>query len=80
MRGAAHRVLIAVVALAATTLVPAHAVPSAAAAAPVPDRSVVTWAASADRLGEAPSDRSYRLVVRTSAGGSGMRFRVSNAY
>lgn len=80
MRGAAHRVLIAVVALAATTLIPAHAAPSAAAAAPVPDRSVVTWAASADRLGEAPSDRSYRLVVRTSAGGSGMRIRVSNAF
>lgn len=80
MRGAAHRVLIAVVALAATTLIPAHAAPSAAAATPVPDRSVVTWAASADRLGEAPSDRSYRLVVRTSAGGSGMRIRVSNAF
>ncbi|MFE4651809.1 SGNH/GDSL hydrolase family protein [Streptomyces sp. NBC_01550] len=80
MRGAAHRVLIAVVALAATTLVPAHAAPSAAAATPVPDRSVVTWAASADRLGEALSDRSYRLVLRTSAGGSGMRIRVSNAF
>ncbi|MET4645087.1 SGNH/GDSL hydrolase family protein [Streptomyces sp. NPDC006539] len=79
MRGAAHRVLIAVVALAATTLVPAHAAPSAAAT-PVPDRSVVTWAASADRLGEALSDRSYRLVLRTSAGGSGMRIRVSNAF
>ncbi|WP_326745880.1 SGNH/GDSL hydrolase family protein [Streptomyces sp. NBC_00121] len=80
MRGAAHRVLIAVVALAATTLVPAHAASSAAAATPVPDRSVVTWAASADRLGEALSDRSYRLVLRTSAGGSGMRIRVSNAF
>lgn len=46
----------------------------------MPDSSVVTWAASADRLGEAPSDRSYRLVVRTSVGGSGMRIRVSNAF
>ncbi|MFJ7945149.1 SGNH/GDSL hydrolase family protein [Streptomyces sp. NPDC096354] len=79
MSGAAHRVLVAVVALAATTLTPAHAA-SAAAATPAPDRSVVTWAASADRLGEGPSDRTYRLVVRTSAGGSGMRIRVSNAF
>lgn len=80
MSGAAHRALIAVVALAATVLAPAHATSSAAAATPVPDPSVVTWAASADRLGEAPSDRSYRLVVRTSVGGSGMRIRVSNAF
>ncbi|WP_327239249.1 SGNH/GDSL hydrolase family protein [Streptomyces sp. NBC_01318] len=76
MSGAAHRALIAVVALAATVL----ATSSAAAATPVADPSVVTWAASADRLGEAPSDRSYRLVVRTSVGGSGMRIRVSNAF
>ncbi|MFF3057138.1 SGNH/GDSL hydrolase family protein [Streptomyces sp. NPDC057909] len=80
MSGAAHRALIAVVALAATVLAPAHATSSAAAATPVPDPSVVTWAASADRLGESPSDRSYRLVVRTSVGGSGMRIRVSNAF
>ncbi|WP_327420679.1 SGNH/GDSL hydrolase family protein [Streptomyces sp. NBC_01230] len=80
MSGAAHRVLVAVVALAAATLTPAHAASATTAAAPVPDRSVVTWAASADRLGEAPSDRTYRLVVRTSAGGSGMRIRVSNAF
>ncbi|WP_328919954.1 SGNH/GDSL hydrolase family protein [Streptomyces sp. NBC_00208] len=80
MSGAAHRALIAVVALAATVLAPAHATSSAAAATPVADPSVVTWAASADRLGEAPSDRSYRLVVRTSVGGSGMRIRVSNAF
>ncbi|WP_327366725.1 SGNH/GDSL hydrolase family protein [Streptomyces sp. NBC_01217] len=79
MSRAAHRALIAVVALAATALAPAHA-SSAAAAAPVPDRSVVSWAASAHRLGEAPSDRSYRLVVRTSVGGSGVRIRVSNAF
>ncbi|MET7786820.1 SGNH/GDSL hydrolase family protein [Streptomyces sp900116325] len=80
MSGATHRVLLAVVALAAATLTPAHAASATAAAAPVPDRSVVTWAASADRLGESPSDRTYRLVVRTSAGGSGMRIRVSNAF
>ena len=80
MSGAAHRALIAVVALAATVLAPARATSAAAAATPVPDPSVVTWAASADRLGEAPSDRSYRLVVRTSVGGSGMRIRVSNAF
>lgn len=63
---------------------PAH-VPSATAAgtgvvpAP-PAKSVVTWAASADRTGEARADRSYRLIVRTSVGGTGLRVRLSNAF
>ena len=30
-------------------------------------------------MGQAGADRTYRLVVRTSAGGSGMRIRLSNA-
>ncbi|MFI5758913.1 SGNH/GDSL hydrolase family protein [Streptomyces sp. NPDC051569] len=42
--------------------------------------TVVTWGASADRQGEGPADRSYRLVVRTSVGGSDMRIRLSNAF
>ncbi|WP_392674885.1 SGNH/GDSL hydrolase family protein [Streptomyces sp. LN785] len=85
MSGAAHRILIAAVTLAAAGLAPATGLApaqasSVAAATPVPDRSVVTWAAGADRLGEAPSDRTYRLVVRTSVGGSRVRVRVSNAF
>ncbi|MFC7842603.1 SGNH/GDSL hydrolase family protein [Streptomyces sp. NPDC057382] len=44
-------------------------------------RGVVTWASAADRLGEAArGDRGYRLVVRTSVGGSGLRVRLSNAF
>ncbi|MFD3441361.1 SGNH/GDSL hydrolase family protein [Streptomyces sp. NPDC058685] len=53
----------------ATTPVPAAARPQ-----------VVTWAASADRTGDAVADRSHRLVVRTSAGGRGLRIRLSNAF
>lgn len=41
---------------------------------------VVTWAASADRMGEGVAGRSYRLVVHTSVGGTGVRVRLSNAF
>ncbi|MGW5861524.1 SGNH/GDSL hydrolase family protein [Streptomyces sp. NPDC055239] len=41
---------------------------------------VITWGASADRLGQAAADRSYRLVVRTSVGGARPRVRLSNAF
>ncbi|MFE2728580.1 RICIN domain-containing protein [Kitasatospora sp. NPDC059327] len=42
---------------------------------------VVTWAASTDRLGgNAVQDRTYRLIVRTSTGGSAVRIRLSNAF
>ncbi|MFI7413264.1 SGNH/GDSL hydrolase family protein [Streptomyces sp. NPDC049627] len=41
---------------------------------------VVTWAASADRMADGVADRSYRLVVHTSAGGTGLRIRLSNAF
>lgn len=41
---------------------------------------VVTWATTADRVGEAADDRSYRLMVRTSVGGGGLRVRLSNAF
>ncbi|MFB8351248.1 SGNH/GDSL hydrolase family protein [Streptomyces niveus] len=76
--------LTGVLALGAALLGPVH-VPSATAAgtgvvpAP-PARSVVSWAASADRMGDAGADRSYRLIVRTSVGGTGLRVRVSNAF
>ncbi|MFJ9562469.1 SGNH/GDSL hydrolase family protein [Streptomyces fuscichromogenes] len=43
-------------------------------------RSVVTWGAAADRLGEGTADRGYRLVVHTSVAGSGLRVRLSNAF
>lgn len=48
--------------------------------APEDHRSVVTWGASADRMGDSAPDRGYRLVVRTSAAGSGLRIRLSNAF
>lgn len=42
---------------------------------------VVTWAAGTDLLGPAAAqDRTYRLVVHTSAGGSGLRIRLSNVF
>nr|WP_234016795.1 SGNH/GDSL hydrolase family protein [Streptomyces sp. LaPpAH-108] len=41
---------------------------------------VVTWAAGAERLGHGGADRSYRLLVRTSVGGSELRVRLSNAF
>ncbi|MGW2211711.1 SGNH/GDSL hydrolase family protein [Streptomyces sp. NPDC001781] len=40
---------------------------------------VVTWAASAQRVGQG-ADRAYRLIVKVSAGGSDLRVRLSNAY
>ncbi|MFK0286019.1 SGNH/GDSL hydrolase family protein [Streptomyces sp. NPDC090499] len=41
---------------------------------------IVTWGASADRMGQGTPDRGYRLVVHTSAAGTGLRVRVSNAF
>ncbi|MEU8333756.1 SGNH/GDSL hydrolase family protein [Micromonospora sp. NPDC048839] len=40
----------------------------------------VTWAASGERLGAGPPERSYRLVVRTSVGGDALRIRLTNAF
>ncbi|MFE2943280.1 SGNH/GDSL hydrolase family protein [Streptomyces sp. NPDC059255] len=84
---AVRLVLIGVPALGTTLLGPAHTPPAGPAGAagtivvpPPPARSVVTWAASADRMGDAAGDRSYRLVLRTSSGGTGLRVRVSNAF
>ncbi|MEU6666701.1 SGNH/GDSL hydrolase family protein [Streptomyces sp. NPDC046727] len=69
---------------AAAALLTAVACQSARAAAP-PDSvarasGVVTWAASADRLGEGTAGQGYRLVVRTSVGGSDLRVRFTNAF
>lgn len=55
---------------------PIHTNPSG-----TPGPSVVTWAASADRLDvPAAADRTYRLIVRTSVGGRALRIRLSNAF
>ncbi|MFD7444831.1 SGNH/GDSL hydrolase family protein [Streptomyces sp. NPDC059909] len=51
-----------------------------AGAAPATTHEVVTWGASADRMGDAVPDRSYRLIVRTSTAGTGARIRLSNAF
>ncbi|MFD8921220.1 SGNH/GDSL hydrolase family protein [Streptomyces sp. NPDC059569] len=53
------------------------AAPAAVSAATTP---VVTWAASADRLDAAVPARTHRVVVHTSAGGSALRIRLSNAF
>ncbi|MCG7209672.1 SGNH/GDSL hydrolase family protein [Streptomyces arenae] len=56
---------------------PASKPPAQAASA---RHDVVTWGASADRMGQGTADRGYRLVVHTSAAGSGLRVRLSNAF
>ncbi|MDX3452529.1 SGNH/GDSL hydrolase family protein [Streptomyces sp. ME02-8801-2C] len=70
-------------ALLLTTTATAAPAPSAVPVRPVASAAtheIVTWGASADRMGEAASDRGYRLVVRTSAGGTRPRVRLSNAF
>jgi hypothetical protein len=64
---------------AAAVWVPQAAAEAPATGRPAPDE-VITWGASADRMGEAVADPSYRLVVRTSVAGSGLRIRLSNAF
>ncbi|MFD7407178.1 SGNH/GDSL hydrolase family protein [Streptomyces sp. NPDC059866] len=69
--------LIAVLAVAVAVAL--QGTPTAAQAATT-RHDVVTWGASADRMGEGTPDRSYRLVVRTSVGGDDLRIRLSNAF
>ncbi|WP_327312091.1 SGNH/GDSL hydrolase family protein [Streptomyces sp. NBC_01235] len=64
--------------LLAVTLL--QAAPSAVAHAVDTRHDVVTWGASADRVGEGVADRGYRLVVRTSVGGTDLRIRLTNAF
>ncbi|MEG8275076.1 SGNH/GDSL hydrolase family protein [Streptomyces sp. AHA2] len=81
--GAALAALSCCVALGCGTgTVPAGARPTQPPGVPAGSgQDVVTWAASADRVGEAArADRGYRLMVRTSVGGSGLRVRLSNAF
>ncbi|MGW4567526.1 hypothetical protein ACWEN3_35810, partial [Streptomyces sp. NPDC004561] len=41
---------------------------------------VVTWGASADRMGEGAADQGYRMIVHTSVAGSAPRVRFTNAF
>ncbi|MGW6909419.1 SGNH/GDSL hydrolase family protein [Streptomyces sp. NPDC054940] len=59
------------------TLVACQSAPAEATAGP---SGVVTWATGADRMSDGVAGRSYRLVVHTSVGGSGVRVRLSNAF
>ncbi|MET8202668.1 SGNH/GDSL hydrolase family protein [Micromonospora taraxaci] len=72
------------VALAAAICVPLSAPAQARArhdpAAGADGHFAVTWAASADRQSAGPAERSYRLVVRTSVGGTALRIRLTNAF
>ncbi|MFB7600667.1 SGNH/GDSL hydrolase family protein [Streptomyces sp. NPDC056160] len=53
---------------------------SVRAASGARSHEVVTWGASADRLGAGTPDRAYRLVVHTSVAGSDARIRLTNAF
>jgi lysophospholipase L1-like esterase len=75
--GAVCALLLAVLAALATPSSAQARTPSASAKG---THSVVTWGASADRQGAGPADRSYRLIVRTSVGGTNLRVRLSNAF
>ncbi|MFJ8137638.1 SGNH/GDSL hydrolase family protein [Streptomyces sp. NPDC096013] len=61
---------------------PAHAQPQAQAQVKAVNdpKGVITWGASADRLGDGVADRGYRLVVHTSVAGGDPRIRLSNAF
>jgi lysophospholipase L1-like esterase len=41
---------------------------------------MVTWAASAQQIGDVAPGQTFRQVVHTSAGGSSLRIRLSNAF
>ena len=50
------------------------------AAAPPRTAPVVSWAASAQQIGDVTPGQTFRQVVHTSVGGSRMRLRLSNAF
>ncbi|ROP55164.1 SGNH/GDSL hydrolase family protein [Streptomyces sp. PanSC9] len=73
------RVVAALLAAVACQTAPARA------AGPLPDSAtratgVVTWAASADVMGEGTAGQGYRMIVHTSVGGSDLRVRFTNAF
>ncbi|MYX98711.1 SGNH/GDSL hydrolase family protein [Streptomyces sp. SID486] len=72
------------IAAALLTVVACQSVSAVRAATPhaPPARAtdVVTWAASGNRVGQSTAGQGYRLVVRTSVGGTGLRVRFTNAF
>ncbi|MEV6114419.1 SGNH/GDSL hydrolase family protein [Streptomyces sp. NPDC052109] len=71
------------VAAALLTAVACQSAPARAAVVPESAEQgsgVVTWAASADRVGEGAAGQGYRLIVHTSVGGTALRVRVTNAF
>ncbi|NEC88792.1 SGNH/GDSL hydrolase family protein [Streptomyces sp. SID12501] len=82
LAGMLRRLTFTVVTLTATAQLLTASATAAPATAPAhaSAHEIVTWGASADRMGEAASNRGYRLVVRTSAGGTDLRVRLSNAF
>jgi lysophospholipase L1-like esterase len=72
--------LLAALCLPLSAPTPAGAEAASRPSRPAATHTVVTWAASADRQGEGPAERSYRLIVHTSVGGSDLRIRLSNAF
>ncbi|MBK3562799.1 SGNH/GDSL hydrolase family protein [Streptomyces sp. MBT62] len=60
--------------------VPAATTAGTAATASGGSHTVVTWGASADRMGDGAADRGYRMVVHTSVAGGELRIRLSNAF
>ncbi|WP_443073382.1 SGNH/GDSL hydrolase family protein [Streptomyces sp. NBC_01451] len=77
-----RRLALTVVALTASAQLLTASATAAPATTPAhtATHETVTWGASADRLGEAAPNRGYRLVVRTSVGGTHLRVRLSNAF
>ncbi|MFF5860611.1 SGNH/GDSL hydrolase family protein [Streptomyces sp. NPDC012751] len=76
-----RRCRLAAALLTALACLPVSAARAATPPAPATRASgVVTWAASADRMGEGTAGQGYRLVVRTSVGGDDLRVRFSNAF
>ncbi|MFJ3670986.1 SGNH/GDSL hydrolase family protein [Streptomyces sp. NPDC090106] len=73
----AARAVAVVLLAAALQTVPASAADRTPVEVP---EGVVTWGASADRIGDAAADRGYRMVVHTSVGGRDPRIRLSNAF
>ncbi|SFY47527.1 hypothetical protein STEPF1_00738 [Streptomyces sp. F-1] len=77
--GRGCRVAAALLTAAACQAGPARAAPHLPGATGHPS-GVVTWAASAERLGPGAAGRDYRMIVHTSVGGSAPRVRFTNAF
>jgi lysophospholipase L1-like esterase len=56
------------------------AAPAPASGSAAGRNPVVTWAASAQQIGDVASGQTFRQVVHTSVGGDALRIRLSNAF